>query len=144
MIDKPLDQAGIDNKYKGDHTNNIYVSDLHPQDMSATWPVLAEDEMRVLHCILHFRRIETMFEGLRWFDIKRYGITVHHAYRDPKEDEIHHDYLYWNDPRRVLQIPKNVIDAGYPSNNRSQKLSSNEDGMKSKPVLDERNLGNND
>ena len=146
MVDEPLTQAGINKKYKGTAESNIYVSDLHPKDMSPEWKydALSDDAKRMIDCVLHFRRIETMFEGLRWFDIKRYGITVHHAYRDPKEDEIHHDYLYWNDPRRVLQIPKNVIDAGYPSNNRSQKLSSNEDGMKSKPVLDERNLGNND
>lgn len=134
MVDKPLDQAGIDNKYKGDHTNNIYVSDLHPQDMSATWPTLAEDEMRVLHCILHFRRIETMFEGLRWFDIKRYGITVHHAYRGPAEDEVHQDDLNWNDPRRVIQIPQNVIKAGYPSSDRAVPSLNQNGNYNIKPI----------
>ena len=118
------DRAGaiqdlVDNKYSGDHTNNIYISDLHPQDMSPTWPTLAEDEMRVLHCILHFRRVETMFEGMRWFDIKRYGIGIYHAYRGPAEDEVHQDSLKWDDPRRVLQIPQNVVKAGYPSTDRS-------------------------
>ena len=79
-----------------------------------------------------------MFEGLRWFDIKRYGITVHHAYRDPKEDEVHHDELRWDDPRRVLQIPQNVIDAGYPSSNRVKSLDADDgDGMKAVPVLAE-------
>jgi hypothetical protein len=113
--------------------------------MSPEWTFddLSDDEKRIIHCILHFRRIETMFEGLRWFDIKRYGITVHHAYRDPKEDAIHHDYLYWNDSRRVLQIPQNVIDAGYPSNNRSQRLSGDDDEFKSKPMLDDANFGDN-
>lgn len=139
MVDSPLTQAGINNKYKGDHSSNIYISDLHPTDMSPEWTFedLSDDAKRIIHCVLHFRRIETMFEGLRWFDIKRYGITVHHAYRDPKEDKIHHDYLYWNDPRRVLQIPQNVIDAGYPSNNRTQKINGTSDGeFASKPVLD--------
>ncbi|MBQ7421160.1 MAG: RagB/SusD family nutrient uptake outer membrane protein [Prevotella sp.] len=135
QIDSPLTQTGIDNKYRGNYTNNIYVSDLHPQDMSPEFPVLTEEETRVLHCILHFRRIETMFEGLRWFDIKRYGITVHHAYRGPLEDEIHHDYLRWNDPRRVLQIPNNVIQAGYPSNDRTQTLPNQNGLMTSQPLL---------
>ena len=145
MVDAPLTQSGINNKYKGDFNNNIYISDLHPADMSPEWTFddLSDDEKRIIHCILHFRRIETMFEGLRWFDIKRYGITVHHAYRDPKEDAIHHDYLYWNDSRRVLQIPQNVIDAGYPSNNRSQRLSGDDDEFKSKPMLDDANFGDN-
>ena len=145
MVDAPLTQSGINNKYKGDYTSNIYVSDLHPTEMSPEWTYddLSDDAKRIIHCILHFRRIETMFEGLRWFDIKRYGITVHHAYRDPKEDDIHHDYLYWNDPRRVLQIPQNVIDAGYPSNNRSQRLNGDDNEMKSKPVRDDVDLDNN-
>ena len=134
MIDKPLDQAGINNKYRGTSANNIYISELHPQDMSDTWPVLAEDEMRVLHCILHFRRIETMFEGMRWFDIKRYGITVKHAYRGPAEDEVHQDVLQWNDPRRVFQIPQNVVKAGYPSTDRSVPSLNQTGSLATKPT----------
>lgn len=119
QITDPLTQAGIDKKYSGTPDNNIWVSDLHPKDMSPEFKTLAADETRILHCILHFRRIETMFEGQRWFDIKRYGITVHHAYRGPQEYDVTHDYLKWNDPRRVVQIPYNTIDAGYPSSNRN-------------------------
>lgn len=135
MIDKALTQSGIDNKYKGDYKTNAYVSDLHPQDMSPTWPTLAEDEMRVLHCILHFRRIETMFEGMRWFDIKRYGIGIYHAYRGPAEDEVHRDSLKWDDPRRVLQIPQNVIKAGYPSTDRSVPSLNQNSSYVTKPTL---------
>lgn len=135
MVEKPLDQAGINNKYKGDHTNNPYISDLHPQEMSDTWPTLTEDEMRVLHCILHFRRIETMFEGMRWFDIKRYGISIHHAYRAPGEDEVHLDSLKWDDPRRVLQIPQHVVNAGYPSNDRSETVLEQNSSYVTKPTL---------
>lgn len=146
MVDEPLTQARVNSKYRGDHTNNIYVSDLHPTDMSAEWKFdeLSDDAKRLIYCVLHFRRIETNFEGLRWFDIKRYGITVHHAYRGPSEDDIHHDYLYWNDPRRVLQIPQNVIEAGYPSNNRTQAMSGNDGGLKSVPVPDMPEFDNTD
>lgn len=138
MVDDPLVQDDINRFYKGGPSKNIYVSELHPTDMSPEWTYdnLSDDSKRLIDCVLHFRRIETMFEGLRWFDIKRYGIKVHHAYRDPHEDEIHHDYLEWNDPRRVLQIPQNVINAGYPSNNRSQRMSSQDGdgGLKAVPV----------
>ncbi len=138
MADDPLTQDKINKFYKGEPSKNIYVSELHPTDMSPEWTYdnLSDDSKRLIDCVLHFRRIETMFEGLRWFDIKRYGIKVHHAYRDPHEDEIHHDYLEWNDPRRVLQIPQNVINAGYPSNNRSQRMSSQDGdgGLKAVPV----------
>jgi hypothetical protein len=60
-----------------------------------------------------------MFEGLRWFDIKRYGIGIYHAYRGPAEDEVHKDSLKWDDPRRIFQIPRNVVKAGYPSTDRT-------------------------
>ena len=145
MVDKALTQEDINRWYKGGAEKNIYVSDLHPTEISPefTYDGLSDDAKRVIDCVLHFRRIETMFEGLRWFDIKRYGITVHHAYRDPNEDDIHHDYLQWNDPRRVLQIPQNVIDAGYPFNNRTNSLGSGQgDEMKSVPVLAEPRQGN--
>lgn len=141
MVDEPLTQDGINRFYKGEPSKNIYVSELHPTDMSPEWTYdgLTDDAKRLIDCVLHFRRIETMFEGLRWFDIKRYGITVHHAYRDPKEDDIHHDYLRWNDPRRVLQIPQNVIEAGYPRSNRTQAMGGQGggDGMKAYPVDNE-------
>lgn len=138
MIDAPLTQSGINNKYKGDHNTNPnlgYVCDLHPKEMSATYPDLTEEETRVLHCILHFRRIETMFEGQRWFDIKRYGITVHHAYKGPNEDVVHEDDLTWDDPRRVLQIPQNVISAGYPSADRTKPSVNQTNSLTSKPSL---------
>ena len=132
MVERPLTQEGIDNKYGG-QPGTMYVDDLHMQEMSPEFKQLTAEEMRVLYCILHFRRIETMFEGLRWFDIKRFGITVHHAYRGPQEDEIHHDWLQWNDRRRVLQIPNNVIQAGYPSNDRTDPYTVNQNGYLTKP-----------
>ena len=109
-----LDLTDI-NRFYLRNGKNQYVSDLHPAEMGFE-KVLTGDDLSVLDCILHFRRIETMFEGLRWFDIKRYGITVYHHYRGANEDEIHTDSLTFNDPRRVLQLPNNVIEAGYPAN----------------------------
>jgi hypothetical protein len=34
-------------------------------------------------CILYFRRIETIYDGLRWMDIQRYGFTITHESRMP-------------------------------------------------------------
>ena len=126
VIDEPLTQAQINKKYAGTPATNIYVNDMHPDKMSSEFKVLAGDDLSVLNCILHFRRIETMFEGLRWFDIKRYGITVTHVYRAPKDYNATCDVLEWNDPRRIVQIPYNAIDAGYPSTDRA--IDSNNNG----------------
>ncbi len=124
MVTSPLTLTGIKNKYKRTANTandpffkdpNQWVSNLHPAEMGFT-KVLTGDDLSVLDCILHFRRIETMFEGQRWYDIKRYGMTVYHHYRGANEDQIHTDSITWNDPRRVLQLPNNVIEAGYPAN----------------------------
>ena len=115
LVTNPLTLDNIKNKYNRANAKNIYVSALHPAEMGFE-KVLTGDDLSVLDCILHFRRIETMFEGQRWFDIKRYGITIYHHYRSAQEDEIHTDSLTYNDPRRVLQLPNNVIEAGYPAN----------------------------
>ena len=111
-----------------------YISELHPAEMSSEFKVLTGDDLSMLYCILHFRRIETMFEGLRWFDIKRYGIKVRHVYRGPSDAENTVDELNWNDPRRVLQIPKNVVNAGYPSTDRATHVNQT-NPMTIKPQL---------
>jgi hypothetical protein len=135
MVSSQLTLSGIKNKYNRNARNgNIYVSALHPQEMGFQ-KVLEGDDLSVLDCILHFRRIERLYEGDRWFDIKRYGITVYHHYRGPLEDEIHTDSLTWDDPRRVLQLPNNVIEAGMPGSRETGAggLSSGS-GYVSKPL----------
>jgi hypothetical protein len=139
LVSKELTLANIKSFYNSSKTvsqiaADDYLSELHPADMSPEFKVLTGDDLSVLYCILHFRRIETMFEGLRWFDIKRYGITVHHAYRGATDTNITHDYLYWNDKRRVMQIPNNVINAGYPSTDRATQVNQSSP-MTVKPVL---------
>lgn len=73
----------------------------------------AGDQENLIHCLLHFRRIETVHEGLRWYDIRRYGIEFTHPY-EGKEDIT----LLKDDPRRVFQLPHDVIQAGLQANPR--------------------------
>lgn len=140
LVDTPLTQARINSFYGGDPATNDYVSEINPDKMSPSFKVLTGDDLNILSCILHFRRVETMFEGLRWFDIKRYGIKVHHAYRGERDYNVTHDYLDWNDPRRVLQIPNNVISAGYPSTYREAPTSNETTPMTVVPKLYTTNL----
>ena len=131
-IETPLTLARITGwkNYQGTSATSDWVDDIHPAEMGFE-KILEGDELSVLRCILHFRRIETMFEGLRWFDIKRYGITVHHAYRGPQDYDVTHDFLRWDDPRRVLKVPYNVKDAGYdPEKSNQRSLQGGDDNMK--------------
>lgn len=82
---------------------------LHPQGFT----VAAGDQENVIQCILHMRRVETVHEGLRWQDIKRYGIEIAHN-RDGQSDDV----LKADDPRRAIQLPQDVINAGLKANPR--------------------------
>ncbi len=110
-----LTRASIDRFYTASRTG--YVCELNNELMSPDWKISAA-QRPVVDCILHFRRIETLYDGLRWFDIKRYGIPVGHSWKGPSESEAHTDTLSWFDSRRALQIPNDVIEAGFVPNDR--------------------------
>ncbi|MCE6992738.1 RagB/SusD family nutrient uptake outer membrane protein [Dyadobacter sp. CY323] len=63
--------------------------------------------------ILAFKRIEFVQEGMRWFDIQRYAITVQHQTSGGAVITVPA-----NDPRRVLQIPQSATISGIEQNNR--------------------------
>lgn len=74
----------------------------------------------MLQACLAFRRIETMHAGLRWFDIKRYGIEiVRREMNTGGTPEKKLDFLSKDDPRRALQLPSKVIAAGMTPNPRA-------------------------
>ena len=74
----------------------------------------------MLQCVLGFRRIEFLQLGMRWFDIKRYNITIMRRVIDEYgEPEQVTDSLPGDDPRRAVQIPQGVRDAGVPQNPRN-------------------------
>lgn len=66
---------------------------------------------KMIQAVLHVRRIETIFSGMRWYDIRRFGIEVIHPVED-KEPLV----LGVNDYRRTIQIPESVISAGLQAN----------------------------
>ena len=82
---------------------------LHPQGFM----VEAGEQENFIQCVLHFRRLETLHDGSRWFDIKRYGIEVGH-----NRDGLSADILKVDDPRRAIQLPKDVIRGGLTPNPR--------------------------
>jgi hypothetical protein len=116
-ISQPLTEEKIINFYTSGR--DAIVKPLNSSKMSGQFVVSAEQEP-IVQCILHFRRIETVFEGLRWFDIKRYGIEITHLIGGNESD-----LLNWNDLRRAIQIPQDVIAVGMEANPRKSTPSSN-------------------
>ena len=90
--------------------NTLFVKPLNTEKMSPGFVVTAT-QRPLIHCVLHFRRIETMFDGYRWFDIKRYGIEIEHAIGRTSVKK-----LVYNDARRAIQLPQEVISAGVDPN----------------------------
>lgn len=94
-----------------DHGTRVYrISELHCSDICPDWVIDTKQNLW-LNCVLHFRRLETIHQGLRWFDIKRYGIEVRH-----KQGLEAEKILPWNDIRRAIEIPSTVIEAGMTPN----------------------------
>ena len=73
----------------------------------------------MIHLVLNCRRTETMGQGVRWFDIKRYGITVYRREVNSNADVVAiTDTLGPDDLRRAVQIPQKARDAGFEANKR--------------------------
>ena len=89
-----------------------FVPTLHNTDMSPSF-IVTEAQKPFICCALHFRRIETLHDGLRWLDLKRYGIEITH-----KRGTEPIRKLVWNDDRRAIQIPQDVRMAGMTENPR--------------------------
>jgi len=67
----------------------------------------------LLDIVKHERRVETAFEGLRWFDIRRWGIFKERAYDYYMEVEAPTYGLadrQWSDKLMVWPIPQNELD----------------------------------
>ena len=65
------------------------------------------DQLILLNYVLLERRKEFIAQGMRWFDIKRYEISVTHNIATGNTVN-----LEQNDLRKVLQIPASAVDVG--------------------------------
>lgn len=67
----------------------------------------------LLRALLDFKAAEFVQEGMRWFDILRHKLPVYHPTVSGEVITVLAD-----DPRRVLQIPQDAIQAGIAANPR--------------------------
>ncbi len=83
----------------------------------------------MLQCCLQFKRIDHVAQGLRWLDVKRYGIEITRRTLQPDSSAGQYDaafkilkgdvdVLKVDDPRRAMQIPEDVVTAGLQPNPR--------------------------
>lgn len=73
-------------------------------------PFVDSKQENMMHAVLGLRRAETIHEGWRWQDIRRYGIEVTHFYGNEAR------FLPKNDARRAIQLPEEAINNGLKKN----------------------------
>ena len=83
---------------------------LNPQGFS----VEAGTQENIIQLILYMRRVTNMFQGLRFMDLKRYGIEYEHYLEN--EDAL---TFTAGDLRGAIQLPADVIAAGLQANPRT-------------------------
>ncbi|WP_038006586.1 RagB/SusD family nutrient uptake outer membrane protein [Terrimonas ferruginea] len=119
--------------YLGDATGaiadmNTYIS-KRALNYNATRHIVDEAKLRtyagtqnrdtaLVQGILGLRRLEYISQGMRWFDVQRYGITVRHAIRNTAGTVERTIEVRDGDPRRVLQLPASATLSGLPLNPR--------------------------
>lgn len=78
----------------------------------------------MLQAVVFMRRYQFLHEGMRWFDTRRFGITVYRYLLDEDAETVLQitdqisDENGRPDPRRALQLPSDVISAGLTPNPR--------------------------
>ena len=88
--------------------------ELHPD-----FTLVDQTQENIIHCILQARRITFLHEGMRWFDVKRWGIDVYRRVLDRDASTVlSYEKLGYDDLRRALQLPSEVVAAGAEANPR--------------------------
>ena len=104
-----------------DGTPKAGITSTMKKHLNPKFAIDAEGSIQesLLQTVIAMRRVETLHEGKRWFDIKRWGIEIPRRTMDgsgkPKEIT---DWLTVDDLRRAIQIPESVREAGYEPNPR--------------------------
>lgn len=84
------------------------------QTMSPTYPQLTTEQLPIMNCLNEMRRYETVQEGFRFFDLKRWGFVYSHDISDGTGDKVTIT-LNSLDPRRAIEVPQECLAAGISS-----------------------------
>ena len=109
----------IENYYSNGANNNCYPNWEFTQNISSDYVVPA-NYTAYMNCLNEFRRFETMFEGLRYFDLKRWGVNWSHEIG--VESTLYQ--LETNDSRKAIEVPWEVLSSGMASSRPTMQASS--------------------
>lgn len=105
----PLTKDMIKEWYVDYTHSNTLKADVWANTQKMSSDFVVPDSMLVyMNCLNDMRRYETAWTGLRFFDLKRWGLPITHSY-DATGTTV---TLQYNDARRAIEIPQEVIAAG--------------------------------
>lgn len=103
-----LTESNMQRYYSEDsNSSEGYWYPFNTEKLSSDFTVTEEQKLYI-DCVLHFRRLDKMYTGDRWFDIKRYGIELTKKFSEAEQTIT----LRWDSPQRAIKIPTEVINSG--------------------------------
>lgn len=99
------------------------MSDMLSNMQALGYNINTEDEIALFRFILHSRRLETAFDGMRFLDLKRFGIEYQHNIGKNDNEPANVIILKYDDPRRALRYdfpkeePDTVSSKGFATQN---------------------------
>lgn len=110
----------IESWYSDASHDNCFENWDFTQGVSSSY-VIPHEATPYMNCLNEWRRWETSFEGLRFFDLKRWGLEYKHIVGPYSEEYL----LPVNDPRRAIEVPWEAISAGMASSRPAMPSASN-------------------
>lgn len=115
-----VDRTDLKDKY----SDSIWFGIAKPIRIDEVCPStkyqLTEDLVPYLQCVQHFRRIEQVHTGQRWFEIKRLGLEVIHKFG--KDDTFVLRYAD-DEMRYAIEVPYSAISAGLEPNRKPKNTA---------------------
>lgn len=117
--EKMMTNAIFRNYYNDASNANCFANWEFTKNMSSDYVIPAE-AVPYMNCLNDFRRVETVFEGFRYFDLKRWGIDYTHEVGVEKTEYVSN----YNDDNRAIEVPWETISAGLETSRPTQSANN--------------------
>lgn len=108
----PLTHDVLVRYYRQPSNCNVLADWSFTQNMDPEF-VVTDEMLPYMNCINDMRRYEVAYSGHRFFDLKRWGMPWSHTFGNAENSTT--VTLEWNDPRRAIEVPQEVLAAGMES-----------------------------
>ena len=97
--------------YYNDSSNANCFDDWDFTQLMSSDFIVPADAVPYMNCLNEFRRYETSYEGMRFFDIKRWGLDLSHTVGLAEEVIT----VGYDDDERAIEVPWETLSAGLES-----------------------------